>query len=164
MRGLWARIRLLLAAFFSRVMRTRIAHRLLTPYLAPAQMWLYRLTGGRCQLSALLVPSLLLVTTGAKSGLRRESPLMCLPRADGSYLVSGSNWGRPQHPAWTVNLLADPNAEIVFRRRTVPVRARLLDGAEREAAWSLLEGQFPGYRAYERQAGRRIRIFSLAPR
>jgi deazaflavin-dependent oxidoreductase (nitroreductase family) len=159
-----ARFRLLLAGFFSRLMRTRFAHRVFTPYIAPMQMWLYRRTGGRFQLSALLLPALLLVTTGARSGLRRETPLMCLPQRDGSYLVSGSNWGQPQHPAWTANLLAHPDAEIVVKRRTIPVRAQLLDGAERVAAWALLEAQFPDYRGYERMAGRPVRIFRLIPR
>jgi deazaflavin-dependent oxidoreductase (nitroreductase family) len=162
--GVIGRTRVLLAGVFSRVMRTRFARRLFLPYIAPAQLWLYRRTGGRFQLSALLVPSLVLVTTGAKSGLRRETPLMCLPRPDGSFLVGGSNWGQPQHPAWTANLLAHPDAQIVMSRRTVPVRARLLAGAERETAWTLLEAQFPGYREYETQANRRIRIFSLDPR
>jgi deazaflavin-dependent oxidoreductase (nitroreductase family) len=160
----FARTRLLVAALFSRLMRTGFAHRHFTPYLARTQMWLYRSTGRRFQLSALLLPSLVLVTTGAKSGLRREAPLVCLPRPDGSYLVSGSNWGLPQHPAWTANLLAHPDAEIIVRRRPVPVRARLLDGTEREAAWASLEAQFPGYREYERRAGRTVRIFQLTPR
>jgi deazaflavin-dependent oxidoreductase (nitroreductase family) len=159
-----ARLRLLLAGFFSRLMRTSFAHRVFTPYIAPVQMWLYRRTGGRFQLSALLLPALLLVTTGAKSGLRRETPLMCLPQPDGSYLVSGSNWGQPHHPAWTANLIAHPDAEIVFKRRTIPVHARLLDGSEREAAWAQLEAQFPDYRGYERKAGRPVRIFRLEPR
>jgi deazaflavin-dependent oxidoreductase (nitroreductase family) len=110
------------------------------------------------------VPSLVLVTTGAKTGLRRETPLMCWPRPDGSYLVSGSNWGQAAHPAWTANLLAHPDAEIVVRGRRIPVHATLLAGAEREALWPLLEAQWPGYREYERRAGRELRIFRLAPR
>jgi deazaflavin-dependent oxidoreductase (nitroreductase family) len=132
--------------------------------IAPAQLWLYRLTRGRVQFSALLVPSLVLVTTGARSGLRRETPLMCWPRPDGSYLVCGSNWARPAHPAWTANLLAQPEAEIVVRRRRIPVVAQLLQGAERDAAWPVLEAQWPRYREYERQAGRPLRIFRLVPR
>jgi deazaflavin-dependent oxidoreductase (nitroreductase family) len=159
-----ARIRAVLAAFFSRVMRTRFAHRVFTPVIAPAQLWLYRVTGGRVQISTLLVPSLVLITTGAKSRLRRETPLMCWPRPDGSYLVCGSNWGRPSHPAWTANLLAHPDAEIVVSRRRIPVRADLLDGADRDAAWPVLEAQWPSYREYERQAGRAMRIFRLVPR
>jgi deazaflavin-dependent oxidoreductase (nitroreductase family) len=164
MRGVIARIRLVLAGFFSRLMRTSFAHRIFTPCIAPAQLWLYRLTGGRFQLSALLVPSLVLVTTGAKSGLRRETPLMCWPRPDGAYLVCGSNWGQPRHPSWTANLLAHPDVEIVVSRRAVPVRARLLADAERDACWPVLEKQWPDYQEYERQAGHPIRIFSLDPR
>ena len=159
-----AGLRARLAGVFSRLMRTRFARRVFLPYIAPVQLWLYRRTGGRFQLSALLLPSLVLVTTGAKSGLRRETPLMCLPRPDGCYLVAGSNWGQAQHPAWSANLLAHPDAEILLRRRAQPVHARLLDGDEREAAWELLEAQFPGYREYEKQAGRRVRIFELRPR
>jgi deazaflavin-dependent oxidoreductase (nitroreductase family) len=154
----------LLAAFFSRLMRTRFAQRVFTPLIAPVQMWLYRVTGGRVQFSAMLVPSLVLVTRGAKSGLRRETPLMCWPRPDGSYLVCGSNWGRPQHPAWTANLLARPDAEIVVSRRHIPVHALLLAGTERDTAWPVLEAQWPGYRQYEARAARELRIFRLVPR
>jgi deazaflavin-dependent oxidoreductase (nitroreductase family) len=131
--------------------------------MAPAQLWLYRKTGGRFQLSALLVPSLVLITTGAKTGQRRETPLICFPRPDGSYLVCGSNWGRAQHPAWTTNLLKTPDAEIVVSRKTLVVTAQLLDDQAREEVWPVLEAQWPGYRDYERQAGRPLRIFRLVP-
>jgi deazaflavin-dependent oxidoreductase (nitroreductase family) len=131
--------------------------------MAPAQLWLYRKTGGRFQLSALLVPSLVLITTGAKSGRQRETPLICFPRPDGSYLVCGSNWGRAQHPAWTTNLLKTPDAEIVVSRKTLRVTAQLLGDQAREEVWPVLEAQWPGYRDYERQAGRPLRIFRLVP-
>lgn len=152
------------AAFFSRVMRTRFARRWLSPVIAPAQLWLYRKTGGRFQVSALLVPSLVLVSTGAKTGQRRETPLICWPQPDGSYFVCGSNWGRDSHPAWSTNLIAHPDAAIVVARRHLEVHAELLDDAEREAAWPILEAQWPGYRRYEGQAGRVLRIFRLIPR
>ena len=144
-------------------MRTRPMQRYFAPIFPPLQMWLYRITGGRFQLSALLVPSLVLVHTGAKSGLHRETPLICWPQRDGSYLIAGSNWGQPQHPAWTVNVLARPEVEIVVARRRTAATAILLSGPEREAAWPILEAQWPGYRDYERQAGREVRIFRLVP-
>jgi deazaflavin-dependent oxidoreductase (nitroreductase family) len=144
-------------------MRTPFAQKVFAPLVAPAQLWLYRVSGGRLHLSAILVPSLVLVTTGARTGRRRETPLMCRPRPDGSYLVAGSNWGRPDHPAWTANLLTHPAAEIVLGRRHVRVRAQLLGGAEREAAWPLFEAQWPNYREYEAAAGRTLRIFRLEP-
>ena len=53
------------AALFSRAMRTSFAQRRLAPHVGRLQLWLYRRTGGRFQLSALLVPSLLLISTGA---------------------------------------------------------------------------------------------------
>jgi deazaflavin-dependent oxidoreductase (nitroreductase family) len=164
MRGVLEWLKLRFAAFFSWLMRTRLARRLFVPHMAPMQMWLYRRTGGRFQLSSLLLPSLVLITTGAKSGLQRETPLMCFPRPDGSFLVSGSNWGQEHHPGWTANLIAHPNAEVVFRRRTVAVRARLLEDDERETAWALIDARFPGYGKYETITSRRIRVFSLEPR
>jgi deazaflavin-dependent oxidoreductase (nitroreductase family) len=132
MPDLVSRIRMTFAGFFSRLMVSRFGHRVFSPFIAPFQLWLYRVTGGRIQISALLVPSLVLTTVGAKSGQRRQTPLICWPRPDGSYLVCGSNWGQPHHPAWTANLLAQPDVEIVVRRRHLGVHARLLDGDERE--------------------------------
>lgn len=156
-------VRVFFAGFFSRVMRTRLMQRYFAPIFPPLQMWLYRLTRGTFQLSALLVPSLVLVHTGAKSGLKRETPLICWPQRDGSYLVAGSNWGQPHHPAWTSNVLNNPEVEFVVSRRRKAATAVLLQGADREAAWPILEAQWPGYRDYERQAGREVRIFRLVP-
>jgi deazaflavin-dependent oxidoreductase (nitroreductase family) len=155
------RLRAALAAMFSRLMRTHFAHRFLLPLIPPMQMRLYKWTGGRFQLSALLMPSLVLISTGAKSGQRRETPLACWPQQDGTWLIAGSNWGQDHHPGWTANLRKHPDAEIVLARRHINVTATLLTGAEREAAWPVLEAQFPGYRDYERQAGREVRIFRL---
>lgn len=157
-------LRWLLAAFFSRVMRSRFAQRYLSPHIAPLQQRIFRLTGNRFHVSALLVPTLVLVTTGAKSGQRRETPLMCFPEKHGTFLVAGSNWGQPRHPAWTANLLAHPDIEIVYRRHHLPMRATLLTGSDRDAAWPTLEKQWPGYREYETTAGRELRIFRLSPR
>jgi len=159
-----ARLRVFFAGIFSRLMRTRLMQRYFAPFFPPLQMLLYRWTGGRFQLSALLVPSLVLIHTGAKSGLRRETPLICWPQRDGSYFVAGSNWGQHAHPAWTANVLAHPRVEIVVARRHIQVDAVLLSGAEREAAWPILEAQWPDYREYERQAGREVRLFRLLPR
>jgi deazaflavin-dependent oxidoreductase (nitroreductase family) len=163
MRGTIDLVKRLVAAFFSRVMRTRFAQRYISPHFAPVQQWLYRKTGNRFQISALLAPTLILWTTGAKSGERRETPLLCWPEPGGSFLISGSNWGKANHPAWTANLLADPKAEVTFKRATFPVQAVLLEGSERAAIWPVLEKQFPGYRQYEVTAGRPVRVFRLTP-
>ncbi|OLT28822.1 deazaflavin-dependent nitroreductase [Actinomadura sp. CNU-125] len=125
---------------------------------------LSRLTGGRFLIGQALVPSLVLVATGAVSGQPRRTPLACLPEPDGGWLVVGSNFGREKHPAWTGNLLKTPEAEVVFRGRTVPVKAHLLDDTERAEVWPRLVQVWPVYDRYVERAGRQLRIFRLAPR
>lgn len=157
-------LRRIVAAFFARVMRTSFARRHISPHFAPMQQRIYRLTGNRLQVSALLMPTLILHTVGARTGLPRETPLICFPEHGGRFLVAGSNWGKPHHPAWTANLMAHPDAEIVYKRRTIPVHATFLGDEEREAVWPQLEEQFPGYRKYEDAAERDVRVFRLSPR
>ncbi len=126
------------------------------------RMWRV-VSGGRMPLSGLGVPSLVLHTTGAKSGLQRDTALMYCPDGD-DMLVTGSNFARDAHPAWTANLLQHPDAAVSIRGRRIPVRATPVPASQREAVWKQLEENWPGYRAYERAAGRELRIFRLTPR
>jgi len=122
-----------------------------------------RLTGGRITVAGLLVPALTLHSVGARSGLARDTELMCVPDGD-TWLVTGSNFAGANHPAWTYNLLAHPAAEITYRRRRRPVYAEPVADQDREAVWAYIERQWPGYRGYERASGRTLRIFRLRPR
>ncbi len=143
-------------------MRTRPARAVARVLLPPAERLVRLASRGRWQLSSALVPSLTLRTTGARSGLPRETVLMCLPRGE-ELVVVGSNFGDARHPAWTANLLAHPEALIRHRGRVRRVTAALVVGAERESLWDELEEQWPEYRAYERDSGRELRIFRLSP-
>ncbi|MGL4256620.1 MAG: nitroreductase/quinone reductase family protein, partial [Microbacterium sp.] len=58
---------------------------------------------------------------------------------------------------------AHPDAEITVRGRRMPVRASLVPDDERDAVWARIERQWPGYRNYERQSGRTVRLFRLQP-
>lgn len=120
-----------------------------------------RLTGGRVQLSGLLLPSLVLHTIGAVSGEERDSTLMYCPEPGGRMLVTGSNFARDRHPAWTGNLLKHPDAAVSVRGTRIPVHAEPIGDDEREAVWRELEQHWPGYRGYERASGRVLRIFRL---
>lgn len=120
------------------------------------------LTRGRTPISGALVPSLVLHTVGARSGEPRRTELMYCPDGD-AVLVVGSNFARGTHPAWTANLLANPSAAVEVKGRRVEVTAALVPAEEREATWVLLERNWPGYRGYERAAGRELRIFRLTP-
>ncbi len=129
--------------------------------MPPVERALAAATGGRAQLSSLFVPSLILTTTGAKSGLPRDTVLMYTADGHGRAIVAGTNWAAPTHPAWTYNLLAHPEAEITVRGRRYAVRASVIEGDARERVWRHLESQWPEYRAYERDSGRVARLFLL---
>lgn len=127
----------------------------------PLDRFLSRVTGGRFMLAALLAPSLVLTARGARSGQPRSTPLVTLPDEDGSFLVVGSNFGQPRHPAWTGNLLTHPEATVTYRGATFPVRARLLTGVERAQAWPRLTRIWPVYDRYADRSGRELRVFRL---
>ncbi|MET0297256.1 MAG: nitroreductase family deazaflavin-dependent oxidoreductase [Microbacterium sp.] len=143
--------------------RTR-AFRWAGPWLMPwAERVFAVLTGGRVPLSGLLVPSLVLHTTGARSGEPRDAALMYTPDGHGRAIVAGTNFAGGHHPAWTANLLAHPDAAITVRGRRMAVRATLIPDDERDAAWARIEHQWPGYRDYERTSGRTVKLFRLQP-
>lgn len=122
-----------------------------------------RLNRGKTPLSGLLVPSLVLHTVGAKSGLDRDSALMYCPEPGGAMLVTGSNFARDEHPAWTANLAAHPDAAVTLKGRRMRVRATRIADDELDETWNYIERQWPGYRGYERASGRILRIFRLVP-
>lgn len=143
--------------------RTR-AFRWLGPrVLPPLELLAKGLSGGRLQVSGILVHSLTLHSTGAKTGEQRDNELMYTPDGMGNAIVAGTSFARERHPGWTYNLLVNPDAEITVRGKLLKVRATLIDDAERDAAWRLIEMQWPGYRSYERESGRVVRLFRLKP-
>lgn len=144
--------------------RTRVFRRVIGPtVLPPVERFVAWASHGRVQVSALLVPSLVLHTVGAKSGEPRDAALMYTPDGHGRAIVAGTNFAGSRHPAWTANLLAHPGAEITVRGRRMPVHATPIPDAERDAAWARIERQWPGYRNYERESGRTVRLFRLQP-
>ncbi|MGO4690084.1 nitroreductase family deazaflavin-dependent oxidoreductase [Glaciibacter sp. 2TAF33] len=145
------------------ITHTRLFRRVAPTALPPLERVVTRLSGGRAQLSGLLVPSLVLHSIGAKSGALRDTELMYTPDGEGRAIVAGSSFGRERHPAWTYNLVAHPDAFISVRGRRLPVRATLIPDAERDEVWRRIERQWPGYRSYERESGRTVRLFRLQP-
>jgi deazaflavin-dependent oxidoreductase (nitroreductase family) len=131
--------------------------------LSPLDRRLYRLSRGRLGVVGFRsAPRLLLTATGRSSGIPRTVPLLFTEVREG-FVVVGSNAGRDQHPAWTGNLLAHPDASVQVRGRTQPVRARLVDGAERERLWQSATSLWPAYDSYADRTDREIRLFLLEP-
>ena len=147
-----------------RVGRAEWFARLARP-LVPLDRALGRLTRGRFVAFGLPgLPSLLITTTGRRSGEPRSNPLLYAPDGD-AFVVLGSNWGQRHQPAWTGNLLANPQATVTVAGERIPVRARLVTGAERARLHALLLKVWPGYADYERRAGGRdLRMFRLERR
>jgi deazaflavin-dependent oxidoreductase (nitroreductase family) len=121
-----------------------------------------RTHGRRTLFGPIGAPTVLLETTGRRSGLPRISPLLFARDGD-SIVVVGSNFGQAHHPAWTGNLLADPAAVAIVRGERIPVRARLLTGADAEAAYRLMIETTSVYATYRTRTDREIRVFRLTP-
>ena len=110
-----------------------------------------------------VVPLLLLTTTGRKTGQRREIPLTYLREGDRLFLV-GSNFGQTRHPAWSSNLLADPNAWVTMGGHEIPVVAQRLTGPESERIYESFADYASNYAAYRDRTDRDIRVFELTKR
>ena len=124
---------------------------------------LSKLTRGHFVVSSLLVPSLVLTHTGAKTGQQRRTPLACMPEGGGVWYVVGSNFGQEKHPAWTGNLMKNPNAKVTFEGSTYDVTAHLLSAEEKKEAWPQLTKTWPTYDRYvELSGGRDLRVFRLS--
>ncbi|TDP98042.1 nitroreductase family deazaflavin-dependent oxidoreductase [Labedaea rhizosphaerae] len=121
---------------------------------------LQRSNGRRGLLGSIAPPTLLLTTTGRKSGQPRTTPLYYHQDGDRIYLM-GSNFGRQHHPAWTDNLLADPLATVAIGGKDIPVRAELLRDEESEWVFGELVKITSAYRAYRGRTARQFRVFKL---
>jgi deazaflavin-dependent oxidoreductase (nitroreductase family) len=124
---------------------------------------LYRLSGGRIGGKVGDAPVLLITTTGRKSGEPRTAPVLYL-EDDGRLIVIGSNAGHSNEPAWSLNLKANPDAEVEVGRKRQTVRARVAEGEERADLWSKHVGQFEGFDIYKTRTDRDIAVFVLEPR
>lgn len=109
------------------------------------------------------VPSLLLTTTGRKSGEKWMFPLF-YGTAGNSYFVIASKGGAPEHPGWYRNMQAHPEVEIQVGTRKMKARARTATGEERARLWKDAVSFFPPYGDYEKKAGsREIPVVVLDP-
>ena len=123
---------------------------------------LYRASGGKIAGRIGQLNVLLLTTTGRKSGRTRTVPLLYTP-ANGSYAVVASMGGAARHPDWCLNLRAHQLAMVEIGRDRVEVRAREVEGEERERLWRAMVDGYPGYDRYQEKTARRIPVVVLEP-
>lgn len=122
----------------------------------------YRWTNGKIGGHMMNLPVLLLTTKGRRSGQSRTNALMYLPKGE-SYIVVASYLGEPRHPAWWLNLEANPKAQVQVGARKVPVVAREVQGEERTRLWNEIVGRQSDYAEYQKRTDRRIPVVALEP-
>lgn len=96
-------------------------------------------------------PCLLLTTTGRKTGESRTTPLI-YGRDGEDYVVIASQGGRPNHPAWYLNLAHSPAVEVQVKADVFAATARTAGAGERERLWKMMAAIYPPYDAYQKRA------------
>jgi deazaflavin-dependent oxidoreductase (nitroreductase family) len=109
-----------------------------------------------------LLPTLLLHTKGRKSGRTSVLPLI-YKKAGQGFVVIASKGGAPSHPAWYLNLLADPECEIQVENDHYRLKARTAVDEERESLWLQLAEIYPPYTDYQIATDRKIPVVVLEP-
>jgi len=107
-------------------------------------------------------PILLLNTVGRKTGKKRTSPLLYV--LDGEdFVIVASKGGAPTHPAWYLNLMANPNATVEVGDQEVRVRAEEVDPEEKARLWQKMVEMYPTYDDYQKKTEREIPLLVLHP-
>jgi len=101
--------------------------------------------------------------TGAKSGKRRNVPLMYVPYKQGVILVA-SLGGAPKHPTWYYNLVKNPDIDVYVKGQQLALRARQASPTEKAEVWPICCEHYPDYADYQARTDRDIPVFICEPR
>src|ERR687896_1765015 len=127
-----------------------------------AHTGVYRATGGKLFGRMGKSPILLLNTVGRKSGKKRTSPLLYVMDGE-DFVVIASKGGAATHPAWYLNLMANPEATVEIGDREVQVEAEEADPEKKARLWQKMVEMYPAYDDYQRKTGREIPLLVLRP-
>jgi deazaflavin-dependent oxidoreductase (nitroreductase family) len=108
-------------------------------------------------------PMLLLDHVGARSAIKRTTPLVYLRDGENVVLIA-SKGGHPRHPGWFHNLQAHPCTTVQIGSLNPAVRARVADPDERARLWPKAVAVYPGYETYQQHTDREIPLVILEPR
>lgn len=127
-----------------------------------------RVSRGRRSATSVMssLPLVLVTTTGARSGLPRTIPLLCIRSDDApaTFAVIASNWGQKRYPAWYFNLKANPRATCAIDGAAGAYLAHEATGEEYARYWRAASATYLGYPLYrQRISGRAIPIIVLTP-
>jgi deazaflavin-dependent oxidoreductase (nitroreductase family) len=122
----------------------------------------YRESGGEVGYLWNGVPTLLLTTTGRRTGRERTSALI-FARAGDDYLIVASKGGMPSHPMWYLNLQANPQAKIQVKADELAVVAHTASADEKPRLWKIVTDIWPNYDVYQSRTDRDIPVVVLTP-
>ena len=122
-----------------------------------AHMRRYLETGGKDGHIWEGVPTLLLTTTGRRSGESRTTPLI-YGRDGNRYLLVASRGGAPAHPSWYENLTANPDVTVQVMADRFKATARTANATERPALWKTMVTIWPAYDDYQNRTSRQIPV------
>ena len=105
-------------------------------------------------------PLLLLTTTGAKSGESRTTPLVYSKDGDRVVIIA-SMGGAPKHPAWYLNLSANPGVTVELGTEKFAATASSAEGTERDRLYAQQAEMMPAFNQYEQKTTRRIPVVLL---
>ena len=126
---------------------------------------LIKLTGGKVGYSTMGMPVVELTTTGRRTGEPRTVLLTAPVHGDGRYVVVASRGGDDKHPAWFLNLRANPDVEVAVQGGPrVPMHARVASPEERAELWPTITGKYRNYAGYQRSTEREIPLVHLVPK
>lgn len=125
-------------------------------------VWLYRLSGGRLMGKMGAAPILLLTTMGRKSGRSRTVPLLYV-KEDQGFVVVASLAGAPKHPAWYLNVEANPKVELQVGSQRFAAVARRSSAEEKARLWPRLVAIYPQYENYQKRTTREIPLVIVTP-
>lgn len=108
------------------------------------------------------LPVLILHTTGRKSGQARANPVLHIRDGD-NYIIIASNKGRDQHPAWYLNLDANPQVEVEVAEGRFKAQAANASASEKERLWAQIVAAAPFYGDYQAGTEREIPVVVLTP-
>ena len=126
----------------------------------------YRESGGEVGYLWNGVPTLLLTTTGRRTGRERTSALIFARAGSGDsadYLIVASKGGMPSHPLWYLNLQANPQAKIQVKANELAVVARTASADEKPRLWTIVTDVWPNYDVYQSRTDRDIPVVVLTP-
>ncbi len=106
--------------------------------------------------------TLLLTTTGRRSGEPRTTPLIYGQHGD-DYMVVASKGGSDAPPAWYRNLEENPEVEIQVKDRIMKARARTATPEEKPELWRTMTREWPAYDEYQESTEREIPVVVLEP-